>query len=321
MKTARLLRGTVLLLLLLVVAGGLHLGAAGVPAAPAADHTVHLPFIVKPAVLPTDFALLALPNQLEANTQRTTTVQASLRDANGNPFAEAGVNVVFGTTLGRFSNNTRSITVATDATGTAITELYGVPELGTATVAAQVATEDDDVQKNTSVSIFAGDCPDIEDNDVPNQAASINSSVCLGDFSDDEAGEDDYYAVLLTPGDTLNAVVDSIPNGADYDLFIVGIDYDAPEEGVQVLAFSNNVGAFREEVSYTFDDFDQPTTFFVAVQGLTLIEPAEDNTYRLSVIRDPLEGVPATVATDTAAPPALPAVSGLDRDPPRPSKP
>ncbi len=324
MKTARRWRSTVLLVLLLVVAGGVHLGTTGTTGAtgtPAADHTVHLPFIVTPTLLPTDFALLVLPNQLEADTQRSTTVQVALRDANDEPFAAAGIDVVFATTLGRFANNTRSITVPTDTTGTATTELYGVPELGTATVAAQVVTEGGEAQQNTSVTIFAGDCPDIEDNDVPNQAVPINSSVCLAGFPDDEAGEDDYYAVLLNPGDTLNAVVDSIPSGADYDLFIVGIDYDDPQAGVQVLAFSNNAGAFREEATYTFDDFDQPATFFVAVQGLTLIEPPEANTYRLSVIRDPLEGVSTTIASDGTAPPALPAVSGLDRDPPRPSKP
>lgn len=88
-------------------------------------------------------------------------------------------------------------------------------------------------------------CNDIEDNDIPSQAQPLNTlgRDCLGSLQDDPVGEDDYYAVTLTPGQSISIELTGMAAGADYDLLLY--------RGMELVVSSNQEGTTSERISHT----------------------------------------------------------------------
>ena len=82
--------------------------------------------------------LTANPTSLPADGTSSSTITALLKDVSGNPVSQSGIPVVFKTTLGRFSNGTKSITVTTSGTGgSVVVSLISDTTSGTAVVTCE----------------------------------------------------------------------------------------------------------------------------------------------------------------------------------------
>ncbi len=268
-----------------------------------------LPFIIAPRT--TEGLLLsALPSSLPADVEQSTTLLGRAFDEDGK--AVSGVDVTFATSKGRFLNGSSLTSATTNSEGIASVQLYAVPQLGGANVSALVDT----YEAQEVVSFELAECRDTEDNDVPNQASRQPSSVCQGSLQDDPVGEDDYYWVILEPGQSIQVQLASMPPGSDYDLVLYGFNPLFPDEGLTFLEFSNQNGAINEAISYTHAG-DESEFFFINI-NMSQKSTQSLNTYRMTVELDPLE--PPGESID------FPVVSSageaaLNDDPPRPPKP
>ena len=116
-------------------------------------------------------------------------------------------------------------------------------------------------------------CSDIEDNDIPAQAQPLNTlgRDCLGSLEDDPVGEDDYYTVTLTPGQSITIDLMDMPAGADYDLLLY--------RGMELVASSNEEGSMNERASHT-NTSSSTTTFLIRI-NIFAKSTAAPNTYVL----------------------------------------
>lgn len=254
--------------------------------------------------------LRALPSSIPTDVEQSTTLLARAFDEDGQ--AVPGVDVTFATSKGRFPNGSSLTSATTNSEGIASVQLYAVPQLGRANVSALVDT----YEAQEVVSFELAECRDIEDNDVPNEGKPQPSSVCQGSLQDDPVGEDDYYWVILEPGQSIQVQLASMPPGSDYDLVLYGFNSLFPDEGLTFLEFSNQNGAINEAISYTHEG-DESEFFFINV-NMSQKSTQSLNTYRMTVELDPLEppgesiGFPVVSSAVEAA---------LNDDPPRPPKP
>ncbi len=116
-------------------------------------------------------------------------------------------------------------------------------------------------------------CPDVEDNDTPDQARQIMPPIfCAGSLQDDPQGEDDYYWVDLAAGQRISMVLSGIPAGADYDLILYTPSLD-------LAAVSNRSGSVAETIDYTVQKSGR---FFVRINMATKASTG-NNTYLLRV--------------------------------------
>ena len=116
-------------------------------------------------------------------------------------------------------------------------------------------------------------CNDIEDNDIPAQAQRLNTlgRDCLGSLQDDPVGEDDYYAVTLTPGQSISIELTGMAVGADYDLLLY--------RGMELVVSSNQEGMTSERISHT-NTSTQESTYLIRI-NIYAKSTTSPNTYIL----------------------------------------
>ncbi|NJL33824.1 MAG: hypothetical protein HC893_08145 [Chloroflexaceae bacterium] len=258
-------------------------------------------------IVPATADTSALPPEIRSDVRDQAVILAQIQDSTGSPVP--AYPVVVTTSLGRFANAAQVITVDSNAEGGILVPLYGVPQAGTARVFVQAGQ----ATGNTQVTLAAGQCEDFEDNDTPVQANDQPSALCRGSFEDDviinpEEGEDDYYSLVLEPGDALTVELREIPAGADYDIILYNT-------ALEVVAFSNQNGQANERFTYT-NAGTQPALFYVRVNMIgksTMVE----NSYLLRVAREPLEA-PGALANRLQS---LPSSEHTTADPVLPAKP
>lgn len=256
-------------------------------------------------VPPTSLILNVLPSELPADVSKTANVIAIVQDEAGVPVPNYPVNV--STSLGRFPNQRQFVRLTSDAEGIAATTLRGVPQLGAATVSAQITPS---VAQAATVELVLGQCNDFEDNDVPAEGNEQPSAICTATLEDDPEGEDDFYVVTLNPQQEIYLALTNQPAGADYDLIL----YDA---ALEIQAFSNELTNVDEFVRFTYQgsgDFGE--THYIRINMATKTSQAR-NDYRLQVQLTPLEDVgQMPVVSEHGL-----ASEVLERDPPLPEKP
>ncbi len=313
MTVVLLLSSTALILSLLPAAALFAQDAeqAGEPTQFPVQHSAYLPLIISNRE-PDSVTLSAQPSTIFASVAQSTAVQATVIDDAGEPLADFPVR--FATTLGVFSNDEGSVVVTSDENGMAATRLHGTPILGSALVTAFANQVE---SAPSTVRFITGDCQDFEPNDVPNQASQQPSAVCRGSLEDDPEQEDDYYFVEMQPGQTIDVELDSIPNGADYDIALYRLNPDPVEGGLVFVAFSTNFNAESEAFTYAHPDAE-PDIYWLSIYMLRK-SPDNFNEYRLKLALDPLESVsnyPAPTLSDIG----LTADPEVFADPPRPPK-
>jgi hypothetical protein len=271
--------------------------------APANSTRVYLPLYVPPVEEegPDAISLRALPSQIPAVVTQRSFLRATVTDGDDMPLSD--IPVEFAASSGRFANGDTVITATTDEDGIATVNFYALPIIETLIVEASTS---DEVKDSTSVEFVLGDCNDTNTNDVANQAEPQPSAVCLGYFEDEPYLDnnnrviDDWYEIVLQPGQTLEMNLDDVPFGADYDvaMFEEG-NYGQPDGSDffdVVVAVSLNPGTESEEFTYTNDE-DVARTFHMQVavarleNGTIGLSDTEIDDYRLSVVRDPVEPI------------------------------
>jgi hypothetical protein len=116
-------------------------------------------------------------------------------------------------------------------------------------------------------------CPDVEDNDTPDQARQIVPPIfCAGSLQDDPQGEDDYYWVDMKAGQRISMVLSGMPSGADYDLILY-------TPSLELAAVSNQSGSVAETINYTVQ---QSGRFFIRINMATKASTG-NNAYLLRV--------------------------------------
>jgi hypothetical protein len=260
-------------------------------------------------------SLFASRTSMPALADERTTLVASLLDAEGMSLPIANYPVRFFSTWGVFPNgSTSTIQVETDASGTAIVDLFASAILRTAQINAQAGG----VTSNAvSVEFTLAQCNDVEPNDVPNQAQNQPPAVCTASLQDDPEAEDDYYTFFLDTNQTVSLELTEMQHQSDYDLIL----YDSNiliDENTQAVASSRNSSNVDERVDYL--NQGPGGTFFVRIYMYSK-SPDVENTYQLRIAKTPpdipgVQSVPQVTTIETEAGAIDPPLPSKDPLPP-----
>jgi hypothetical protein len=126
------------------------------------------------------------------------------------------------------------------------------------------------------------DCPDIEDNNLPQNAKrlTILGQACKGSFDNDQnlPQGDDYYLVVLNTTKTLSIDLTNIPSQANYDLVL----YDASiltNPNATYIGLSNKLGQANEQI---VRPNTAPGNYYIRVY-MRQRSPVAADTYHLKV--------------------------------------
>lgn len=271
---------------------------------------------------------IATPNSIDASVASFANIIATVQDTSGAPVADYPVDFV--ASAGRFTNGSRFLRLTTDATGIAQAELSGTPELTTAQVVAQAGNAR---SSDLAITFGVGECNLVPRNDLPadqpqryfpRNALQQPSAICSTSIQEEAEGEvgNHYYIANLEGGQSLSVDLTRIPPGADYDVILYDATFAFVEDENGQPIFSNANGNVDERIEYTKRTGPSESYYIRINMAGKTTETA--NTYRLTLVRDPLEQpgqVQLATAPSASDSPADGSLTAAPFDPPLPSKP
>jgi hypothetical protein len=252
---------------------------------------------------------------MPAMADERTTLVAELLDSEGMSLPAANYPVRFFTTWGVFPNgSTSTIQVETDASGTAVVDLFASAILRTSAINAQAGGVTSNV---VNVEFTLAQCNDDEPNNVPNEAKNQPPAVCTASLQDDPVQEDDYYTFFLDNNQTVSLELTEMQHQSDYDLIL----YDSNiliDENTPAVAGSRNNSNVDERVDFLNEG--PAGTFYVRIYMYSK-SPDVENTYQLRIAKTPpdvpgVQSMPQVTEADTEAGEFDPPLPPKDSSPP-----
>ncbi|MDM8552590.1 invasin domain 3-containing protein [Desulfobacterales bacterium HSG2] len=236
---------------------------------------------------PANIILWADPENIPADGEATTIIDALVTDKFGKPVAE-GTSVFFRTDKGRFSNDKKGEAVVTDKSGSVSVVLKAAEEPGTATITCMAG----DISRNITA--------DFEIEDIVNNAAIISitppnpatltpdntSSTVIEATISDSSGNPVPRGTLVSFVTTLGRISNSIVSTPD-NSGVVKVSLIAGTESgtAQVTCESGNVSQ-KVTVEITTEDTPSAGSITLSAEPASIYADGEEESVIDAIVRD-----------------------------------